>query len=260
MRKSLLIVLCIVGGFFFFFYEKKSITTSPQSINQTPVPIETKEEDPSHSQAKTNVLSQNETVENKLSNENVESSDEDPYIKKLDLLASDASDNKVAAALADIALNSTDIEKAKIIISQYGIRGYTAMSILIDRIALDQPEQAKSFVTKVLEEFKSMPSTDPQARMAVCGSLANLSNVDVSENVYRAIETEKDSLKRRCLFDIFTSNQNFSKDFTAKLISKAQSDEDDFIRKMGKVWKDNARILNSQEMQPYYSQINKEVP
>jgi hypothetical protein len=182
---------------------------------------------------------------------------DDVYVKKLNDLPSDASGSKVREALADMALNATDDEKVLAVISQYGIRGYIAESIIVNKNAVKKPEDAKNFLAKLLEEFKAISSTDPEARMSICGSLSNLKEMNISEEVFQSLNSESDPIKRRCLYNVFTANQNFSKDFATKLISKAVSDDDIFIKKVGQIWKEKGAVLSTQEMQPYYTEIMK---
>lgn len=258
MKKGILII-SLFGVTFFFFYMKKNDSYLQMEVSHNTLKDEIKPNIySSESKTRNPDYSTKETPKKAFTSDLKPSQDVD-FFAKLENLSSDADESELTSALVDIARNSTDIDKAIIVISQYGLRGYTAMSLLLDRTAAQEPERAKTFVSKILEEFKSLPSTDPQARMAVCGSLANLSNIDVSDTVYKAIEDEKDPVKRRCLFGIFTSNQNFPKEFTYKLISKAQSDDDVFIQKIGAIWKKNNTILSFEEMQPYYIQIMKEL-
>lgn len=188
----------------------------------------------------------------------VETLSDDALFERVNSLPANANKSQIVEALFKLASNAKDTEKALIVISQYGTMGYTAASVLVDRTAKEKPEQAKLFVSKLLSEFEGISNADVPLRSAICGALGNLFNVDISQDVLTSIENEKDGLKRRYLYDIFTSNKKFPPTFQKNIIAMATKDPDPFIQKMGVVWKKNDRILTSEEMSPEYDKIMKE--
>lgn len=172
--------------------------------------------------------------------------------KSLDSIPANAENSVVQDALVAIAYKATDLEKALNVFHEYGVIGYTPSSIVISRMADENPERAKAAVNSLLIELQSVVDDDISRSSAICGSIGNINKVDATEDIIAAIKSEPSTRKRHCLFGVFMAYENIPTEKQKQIIDLAMNDKAKEIQQTGLVWKRMGRILNHSEMSKEY--------
>ncbi|MDQ3230590.1 MAG: hypothetical protein M3Q07_02125 [Pseudobdellovibrionaceae bacterium] len=180
-------------------------------------------------------------------------SDSDLY-KKLESTPS-GDEKGIRQALFELALNSKDKIRALEEIKKYGILGFPQAGSVINDIAVQNMPLARQEAKTIINELSNVSGQDEKALSSICGSIANISNLNMASEILDMIKKEGDDSKRVCLFGIFPHYTNTPLDIQKQIINQALADKHPGIRVQGKIWDSYNRILNSTEMAEEYKKL-----